>query len=128
MFQINKEMKAGLAGVEDFSEFFSEDEFQSWIESVKEKYSDNEKQLKKVLGVAYFPTLNFIGFTDEPRADILAQLGLEGASDEYIAKLGFLLYKDEEFKEFGDESVTENLNYFQFEDGETVRSYWALAA
>ncbi|MCK5536124.1 MAG: hypothetical protein KAI79_04810 [Bacteroidales bacterium] len=127
MLQINNEVKDGLANIKDFNEFFTEAEFTTWIELVKSRHIADDKQLRKTLGVAYISTLNHANVRNEPRSDIITQLGLESKSDEYVAKLGYLLYKDEEFKAYGDEEVTENLNYFQFEDGSEVKSFWALS-
>ncbi len=128
MLQINQEVKEGLAGVEDFNEFFTEAEFSTWIELVKSRHIADDKQLRKTLGVAYVSTLNYANGQNEDRSDLITKLGLESKSDEYVAKLAYLLYKDEDFKAYGDEGTTENLNYFQFEDSEEIKSFWALTA
>lgn len=128
MFYIDTDVKEKLAGVEDFSEFFTGQEFTAWINLIKERQGVDDKQLRKTLGVAYVPTLNYANSKNEDRGDLITKLGLDSVSDEYIAKLAFLLYKDEEFKAYGDAEVTEALNYFEFEDGETIKSYWALSA
>lgn len=128
MFYIDTDVKEKLAGVEDFSEFFTEQEFTAWINLARERQGIDDKQLRKTLGVAYVSVLNYANSKEEDRGDLITKLGLDSMSDEYIAKLAFLLYKDEEFKAYGDAEVTEALNYFEFEDGETIKSYWALSA
>lgn len=128
MLQINKETKKVLAGINDFSEHFTDDEFKKWIELVASRHDEASNRLKKVLGVAYVPTVNYATQGTVERPEIINKVGLGDKSDEYIASLAFLLYKQEDFKNHGDEEVTEDLNYFEFEDGETIQSYWALSA
>lgn len=128
MFSINQKVKEKLSNIEDFGEFFTDKEFTTWIELVRSRHEVDDKQLRKTLGVAYISTLNYANSLNEPTDDILTQLGLGDASDEYVSKLGYLLYKDEDFKAYGNSEVTESLNYFKFEDGEEIKSFWALSA
>ena len=128
MLQINQDTKQKLAEIEDFSEFFTDDEFKSWVKLIAEKHNDNNNLIKKVLGVAYIPAVNYATQNMLERPEVLTQLGLKDKSDEYITSLAFVLYKEEDFKSQGDEEVTEALNFFEFEDGETIKSYWALSA
>jgi len=121
---INDETKEKLAGIKDFSEFFSEDELNKWLDIVEDRIDEPTNFLKKVLGVAYIPTLNYITDGDKDRPYILDRIGLEDKSDKYIASLAFLLYKQEDFKSYGNEEVTEDLNYFEFESGEGLTAYW----
>jgi len=102
--------------------------FKRHIESL---YKDgNITDLKKLLGVFYTPIVRFM-FDDEIELDTQA-LNSYGFSTtdteeavEHLIKLSIVFYEEEDLKVYGDIKVTEALNYFMLENGDTVSGYFS---
>lgn len=92
--------------------------------AIIEKWRNGETLLlKKILGVAYVPTINYLCGADLDRPKILKEVeDFKNLTDKQISTLAISMYDLEKFKSFGDADVTESLNYL----GEDY-PYWLVA-
>jgi len=94
------------------------------LQDIVEKWGNGETiLLKKILGVAYVPTINYLCGADLDRPKILKDIeDFKNLTDKQISTLAISMYDLEKFKSFGDVDVTESLNYLD-ED----YPYWLTA-
>lgn len=103
--------------------------FRKHIESLYK--SGNLTDLKKLLGVFYTPIVRFM-FDDEIKLDVqvLNSYGFTTVDTEdaieHLIKLAIVFYEEEDLKVYGDAKVTEALNYFMLENGDTVSNYYEV--
>lgn len=92
--------------------------------AIIEKWRNGETLLlKKILGVAYVPTINYLCGADLDRPRILKEVeDFKNLTDKQISTLAISMYDLEKFKTHGDVNVTESLNYL----GEDY-PYWLVA-
>lgn len=123
--ELNNDIKVALSTIKDWSGYFDEAEYKVWKELIKERYTNDETALLgKVLGVAYTPCINLVMQDDTKNPTILDTIGLGGKDNDYICRMAYMLYKEDEFKAFGNADVTEPLNYISIDGKDIVHSYF----
>lgn len=125
--ELNKEIIQALTGIEEWGEYFDEAEYAAWKELIKDNNANDQVEfLYKVLGVAYVPCINLVTDGDTKRPAILDAMGLKDKDDDYICRMAYMLYKEDQFKVYGNATVTELLNHISLDDKDIAHSYFDM--
>lgn len=115
--ELDDELIEALTSIKEWGEYFTEDEYQAWNNLIAEKHAQGKDDfLKKVLGITYE---TYIGDTISQAAK---SIGL--TDKDYTKRVAFMLYKEDTLKMYGDEVVTEPLNYISVNDEDIISSYF----